>query len=221
MNRNIVIKTVLICTGIFLLISSVSVYLIFSRYGLDTEKYVNVAYAGVDISEGSVIDESMLGVKAIRESAANGHMVDNIRAVTGSRALNSIRKGDYIRGYELLPAGMWNSDSHKTVILPLDMEGRLANLVKKGSIVDIKAAAASKRQPPELVLSKVVIMDMLDENGLSTDSHPGGRKAYAVLFLDSVRRDRLYAAMQEGKLLIELYGSRLQEPAAESYEISR
>lgn len=55
-----------------------------------------------------------------------------------------------------------------TVDIPVDMEDRLANLINKGSIIDIKVLPIEQKGFLKLVLSKIRVSDMLDENGLSS-----------------------------------------------------
>jgi hypothetical protein len=101
----------------------------------------------------------------------------------------------------------------------MDVEGRLANLIQKGSLIDIKVALEDRKAPPQTVLSKVFVEDILDENGLSLGENIGSRKAYAKVVLDNTQRDRLYVAAQYGKLLYELYCNGAQEPAEENFTI--
>ncbi len=93
----------------------------------------------------------------------------------------------------------------------MDIEQRLANLIVKGSLIDIKVELKDIVTPPQTVLSKVFVEDILDENGLSLGKNIGSRKAYAIVVLDKTQRDRVYTAEQYGKLLYELYCDSTQK----------
>lgn len=126
MNKRIILKTVLICLGIFLILSSSGIYFFSSKYELDTEKKYQVAIAATDIPVGSVITDEMVAYKTIKESGYNSHMLQSSGQAVGKKALSPILKGDYIPVYNLLPPNKWYQDEDRTIILPMDVEGRLA-----------------------------------------------------------------------------------------------
>lgn len=219
MNKRIILKTVLICIGIFLILASAGVYFFSSRYELDTEKKYQVVMAVADIPVGSVITENMVSYKTIKESGFTPHMLQKSEQVVGKKVLSPILKGDYIPRYNLLPQDKWHKDDERTIILPVDVEGRLANLIKKGSVINIKVLPADKNTLPKLVLSKITVSDMLDENGLSSGDAIGSRKGYIVVVLDEEQRKRVYAATQYGKLMNELYCDSTQPKDIEDFVI--
>ena len=68
MNKRIILKTVLVCLGIFLILTSTGIYFFSSRYELDTEKKHRVVIAATDIPVGSIITDEMVAYKTIKES---------------------------------------------------------------------------------------------------------------------------------------------------------
>ncbi len=219
MNKRIIIKTVLICLGIFLILTSTGIYFFSSRYELDTEKKHMVVVAVADIPVGSVITDEMVAYKTIKESGYNTYMLQNSGQAVGMKAISPILKDDYIPAYDLLPPDKWYKEDERTIILPMDVEGRLANLIKKGSLIDIKVEFKDSKTHPQTLLSRVFVEDMLDENGLSLGENIGSKKAYAKVVLDNTQRDRLYVAAQYGKLLYELYCDNTQKPSEENFMI--
>ena len=129
MNKRIILKTVLVCLGIFLILVSAGIYFFTSSYELDTEKKYQVIIAAADIPVGVVINHEMVTYRTIKESGYNLHMVQKPGQVVGMKALAPIREGDYISGYDLLPPNNWYKDNDRTIILPMDVESRLANLI--------------------------------------------------------------------------------------------
>ena len=217
MNKRIILKTVLICLGIFLILASAGIYFFSSRYELDTEKKYQVVIAATDIPVGSVITDEMIAYKTIKESGYNVYMFQSSEQAIGMKALFPILKDDYIPAYDLLPPEKWYKEDDRTIILPMDVEGRLANLIKKGSLIDIKVELKDTISPPQTVLSRIFVEDILDENGLSLGENIGSKKAYAKVVLDNAQRDRVYVAARYGKLLYELYCNNTQKPAEENF----
>lgn len=219
MNKRIVLKTALVCLGIFIILALVSFYFFSNRYELDTEKRYRVIIAETDIPVGGVITNEMISYKTIKESGYTPHMVQNPEQIVGMKALAPIEKGDYVQGYDLLPLDKWYKDDDRTIILPMDVESRLANLIKKGSLIDVKVQFKDSTAPPQTVLSRVFVEDILDENGLSLGENIGSKKAYAKVVLDKVQRDRVYAASKYGSLIYELYCNSTQKASAEDFKI--
>lgn len=219
MNRRIILKTILVCIGIFLILSSAGIYFLSSKYELDTEKKYRVMIAAADIPVGEVINNEMVAYRTIKESGYNPHMAQSPVQVVGMKALTPILKGDYIPEYNLLPSNKWYKDEDRIIILPMDVEGRLANLIKKGSLIDIRVEFKDSKAPPETVLSRVFVEDILDENGLSLGENIGSKKAYAKIVLDKAQRDRVYVASQYGMLIYELYCDNTQKPSLEDFVI--
>ena len=219
MNKRIVLKTVIICLGIFIMLTSLAAYYLFHHYEFDTEKKYQVLVACTDINPGDIINESMVSLKTIKESALSSHMIIDINNAVGKKALNKILSGDYVSDYNLLPKENWYKDEDKIIVLPMDIEGRLANLIKKGSLIDVKVMLKDVKSIPKTVLSKVKVEDILDENGMSLGDSIGSKKAYAKVILNSEQRDKVYIASQLGTLIFELYCDPTQKPAAEEFQI--
>lgn len=219
MNKRIILKTVLVCLGIFLILISASVYFFSTEYELDTEKKYKVIVAAADIPTGEVITNEMVAYRTIKESGYNMYMMQNSKQVVGIKTLVPIMKGDYISEYNLLPSEKWYKAEDRTIILTMDVEGRLVNLIKKGSLIDIKVERKDIIAPPQIVLSKVFVEDILDENGLSLRENIGSKKAYAKVVLNNTQRDRIYVASQYGRLIYELYCNNTQEPSVEDFVI--
>lgn len=219
MNKRIVFRIVLICTGIFIIILSAGFYILSMNYRLDTEKRCNVLVAVTDIGPGDILNDSMFATRTIRESAYNKYMLADTGMASGRKALYGIEEGDYIRSYDLLQKEKWHTDSQKTIILPMDIEERLANIIRKGSLVDIRVLLKDGLNLPQTVLAKVRIEDVLDENGVGLGDTNNSKKAYAVVVLDAKQRERIYAAQQVGKLVYEAYCDGTQLSAKEDFVI--
>ena len=110
MNKRIIIKTTLICIGIFLILSSAGIYFFSTKYELDTEKKYQVIVAEVDIAVGSIITENMITYKTVKESGLTPHILHNSEQVVGMKALFPILKGNYIPEYNLLPSDKWHKE---------------------------------------------------------------------------------------------------------------
>jgi Flagellar basal body P-ring biosynthesis protein len=219
MNKRLILKTAMICIGIFIIMTSLGIYYLLHNYEFDTEKKFQVLIASTDILPGDIINESMVSQRTIKNSSLNSYMITDTGKIIGKKALSRINTGDYIVNYNLLPKDKWHTDDEKIIILPMDIEARLANLIRKGSLIDIKVAPNQALAIPETVLSKVTIEDILDENGLSLGNSLGSKKAYAVVILNNEQRNKVYIASQIGKLIFELYCDNSQKPAAEEFKI--
>lgn len=219
MNKRLIMKTALICVGIFIILASVAVYMLKEKYDLDTEKRINVVISSQDIMAGEVINETMIQYRTIRESALTTHMATNIDQCTNSMTSVPIKSGDYIFSYHLLSPDIWQSNDARIIVLPMTIDERLANLIKKGSVIDIKVLPTDEKIIPKLVLSHIAVSDVLDENGLSLGDAIGSRKGYVVVVLDKEQRNRIYAAMQYGKLMYELYCDLTQPKDTEDFVI--
>jgi hypothetical protein len=219
MNKRIILKTVAICLGIFIMITSLASYYLFHNYEFDTERKYNVLVASTDINPGDVINESMVSTKTIKQSSLNSYMITEKNNGIGKKAISKINSGDYIVEYNLLPKESWYKDEAKIIVLPMDIEGRLANLIKKGSLIDVKVVYNKTMSIPQTVLSKVTVEDILDENGISLGDSIGSKKAYAKVILNIQQRNKIYVASQLGKLIFELYCDSIQKPAAEEFQI--
>lgn len=131
MSKRLIIKTVLICIGLFLITDSALFAYIFTKYPINTEKKISVVVATTDIKEGVVIEEHFLRKKEVYASGVSANVETEISNVAGKRAINDIHKNDFIRTYELLDKKEWYKDDERIIVLPVSMEDRLANLIKK------------------------------------------------------------------------------------------
>lgn len=57
MNKRTILKTALVCLGIFLILASASIYFFSSKYELDMEKKYRVIIATADIPVGGIITD--------------------------------------------------------------------------------------------------------------------------------------------------------------------
>lgn len=219
MIRRTVIKTVLICCGVFLLGLSATSYALFSRFPLDMEKRLNVAVFAVNAEEGEVLEEGMIMMKGIRESALNDYMVRDVSAVVGKRLMVPARKGDYVASYRVAGDEEIYSEDEKLIAIELATVDRMANIIGRGSYVDIVLKYDKTQRLPQIVLSKVKVEELVDTNGDPVERCSGGKAVYARLRLGKAQRDRLYAASDMGRLLCETYASPLQKAAAEDFVI--
>lgn len=212
MGKRIIIKTTLICFGIFLILNSVTLAYIFKRYPLDTGQYVPAVIAVSDIEPGTVIESKHVKTKQIQKSALSEAMETELGNVIGKKTARGITKSDYFRHYDLLDRNKWYEQDERIIILPAGIEERLANLIRKGSYIDIRLKKDTNTAI-ETILKKVMVIDMLDENGNSIDSITGinSRVAYMELVLGEDERQKVYAAITEGKLIYELYCDETQQ----------
>lgn len=201
------------------MLSSIGIFFIFHEFEPDTEKRHSVMVASIEIDEGTVINESMLAAKIIKESALNSYMATDAKNVIGRKSLSRVAEGDYIRSYNLLEKEHWYTDGHRIIVLPMDMDDRLGNLIKKGSLIDIKVLLNDIRAVPKTVLSKVKVEDILDESGMSVEYSAANKKVYAKLVLEEEQRNRIYAALKLGELSYELYCDDTQKPVLEEFAI--
>lgn len=212
MGRRIVIKTVLICFGIFLIINTLIFTYIFKKYPLDTQEYISVPVAAVSIEQGAVIQEKHLKMKEIQKSALNSSIATNLSQIVGKKAKYSVERNDYIRDNNLIPKSHWYKDDERIIILPMSIEERLANLIKKGSYIDIRVKRESS-DVVETILYKVKVEDVLDEMGypLGSKSSMNTKTAYMELILGEEERQKIYSATMKGKLIYELYCDEIQK----------
>ncbi|PYG89133.1 SAF domain-containing protein [Ruminiclostridium sufflavum DSM 19573] len=213
MGRRLIIKTALICFGIFLILNTIILTYIFKSYPLDIEEHVFVPAAAVDIKQGTVIQEKHLKIKEIPKSASSTAIAINIKQIIGKKAKSGIQKDDYIRSNDLVLRNSWYKDDERIIVLPMSIEERLANLIKKGTYVDIRLKKESS-DVIDTILYKVRVEDILDETGCSLDSKSAmnTRTAYIELILNEEERQRIYSAEMEGKLIYELYCDEMQKP---------
>jgi len=212
-GKRLVIKTTLICVGIFLILNSIAFAYIFKKYPLDLEGHVPVVVAAVDIDEGQIIEERHLNTIEIQPSASNNLLVTDIGQVIGKKARSKIQRSDYVRTNALIAKDDWFRDDERIIILPMSIEERLANLIQKGSYVDIRLKKEAS-DIVETILYKVKVEDVLDETGTSLDSKSGmnSRTTYMEIVLDEDERQKIYTATMTGKLIYELYCDETQKP---------
>lgn len=219
MNRRIIIKTSLICFGIFMLLASAAVWFYVSKLSVSRYTFENVIVADSRIEKGTTITELMLARKSIPTEAKTRYMTGDMDRVVGTRATETIETGDFIRTYGLLEKDKWFSDDERITVLPMEVEERMANLITRNSLIDIKTVPKEGRSLPKVVLSKVLVDDVIDENGLSLGETGVNKKAYAKLVLTREQRERLFAARETGKLIYELYCNDGQKEPSEEYKI--
>lgn len=212
MIKKAIIKTILICTGIFLLLAAGTMYMLFYNGVLEIgEPELQVIVASTNIQKGDEITAGMVEIKTIKQSAINENMIMSTSEVYGKKAVNDIKKGDYIRKHELIEIKY--TDEQRITVIEADINARLANLIKRGSKIDIRVYIEDKGFP--LVLSGIEVEDILDETGSADPEMLGSKKAYIKLILNREQMDILYAlkkyADETGeKLIIELYADETQ-----------
>ena len=206
MGKRLIIKTALICIGIFLILNSAAIAYIFNKYPIDNEKHISVVVAALDIEEGQVIQDKDLKTKEIQMSASNTLFTTDTKQVTGRKAATRILRNEYIRTSTLIDKNNWFQDDDRIIILPVSIEERLANLITKGSYIDIRLKKDSGNIV-ETILSKVKVEDILDETGTSLKSKTGvnSKTAYMKVVLDNDERQKIYTAAATGKMIYELY----------------
>lgn len=206
MVKRVIIKTVLICFGVFLILSTILSAYIFNKYPLDMEKRISVVIAATDIREGAVIGEKDIEIKEIPLSVANESMVLSTKQVIGRKSGIQMQRYDYVRIQDLISRENWYKEDERIIILPVNIEERLANLIKKGSYIDI-GLKKEIGNSVEIILTKVKVEDVLDEMGTSLNSKAGknSRIAYMKFIMNENERQKVYKARSTGKLIYELY----------------
>jgi hypothetical protein len=133
-------------------------------------------------------------------------------AATGTEMCAPVSNG-YIRTRDLVSKNNWFKNDERIIILPMSIEERLANLIKKGTYVDIRLKKEAS-DIVETILYKLKVEDVLDETGVSLDSKSGmnSRTAYMKLVLNKDERQKIYTAEMAGKLIYELYCDETQKP---------
>ncbi len=216
MSKRLIIKTVLICIGLFLIMDSALFAYIFTKYPINTQKIISVVVASADIKQGTVIEEHFLRKKEVYASAVSSNVETEVGNVAGKKALADIYKDDYIRSYELLEKIDWFKDDERIIVLPVSMEDRLANLIRKGSYVDIRLQKETGEATKD-ILYKIQVKDVLDDTGTTLDSKAAvnSKTAYLKLVLGKEERQKIYSASKNGKLIYELYCDNTQKPGGE------
>jgi Flp pilus assembly protein CpaB len=219
MNKRIAIKTALICFGVFIMLCAGIVYYFSQNYQLDLEKKYNVAVATKSIGANEIINESMITIKTIKQSALVKGMVSAKEDLIGSKTIAGVEEGDYYRNYLIVPKDKIFRDDDRIIILPMDVEDRLAGLVQEGSIVDI-IINFKDQKAPKRVLSKININSLIDENGISIEKNEiGAKKVFAKLVLNDEQRMKVYIARVLGKLTFELYCDATQKRSIEDFVV--
>lgn len=219
MNKRLIIKTSLICTGVFIILAALAVLYVTTNYRIESGRQYSVLAAVKDIAAGDILTEANTGIRTVTESEITPNMMTDPSQCIGSKMLSPIRSGEYVLSYNLLSPSSWNRDDDRIIILPMNVEERLANRICKGSLIDIKVLPENQKTIPQTVLSHITVEDILDENGMSAGDALGSKKAYAIVMLDSKQRDRFYSAQQIGKIIYELYCNSIQPEAGEDFVI--
>ncbi|OPX45644.1 hypothetical protein CLHUN_05810 [Ruminiclostridium hungatei] len=212
MKKRIIIKTMLICIGIFLILDTLILTYTFKKYPLDLEEYIPAIIAASDIQPGTVIEPKHIRTKLIQYSAFNQSMEKDANMVIGKKVSRAIGRNDYLRKPDLIERDDWYSSDARIITVPVNIEERLANLIKRGSYIDIRIKRESS-QMVETALKKVRVEDVLDENGNPIDAKAGvnSRTAYLKLILGEAERQKIYTSLTEGKLIYELYCDENQD----------
>ena len=220
MGRKLVLKTILICLGIFTILSAAAWFYIFSIYKIDTEQSTTVLVAATDIKANTILNESLFSKKTIKISASSESMLTDIIECQGSKTIGQINKGDYIYKYNLIPKNKIYTDDIRAIVLQATIEERLANLIHGGSLIDIIVTLNNSTEPPQVVLSKVRVDAVFDESGINAEGNEiGSKKAFLKLLLNKPQRERIYSAKANGTLAYELYCDETQKPSREGYKI--
>ena len=222
MGKKLVIKTVLICTGIFIILSAAAWYYIFNTYKIDTEPSTTVLVATTTIDSNAILNESMLTTKTIKISAATDNMVRVKSECQEFKVIGQIQKGDYILKSNLIPKSKIYTDDIRAIVFPANIEDRLANLIHKGSLIDVIFNPTDPAQNPQVVLAKVRVDAVFDDSGINTEgSEIGSKKGFLKLLLSKSQRERIYSAKLFGTLSYELYCDETQKPSVEEYIIQK
>ena len=212
MGKRIAVKTALITIGIFLIVNSIVLFIVFKKYPIDSEKYVTVVVAIADLEPGTIIQQRHVRTKRIQLSASNEVMEKDISSVIGKKTAGRILKNDYLRYYDLVNKENWYASDDRIIIVPVNIEERLANLIKKNSYIDILLKSDATALI-ETILKKVKVEEMLDENGNPIDAIQGinSKTAYMKLVLGREDRQKIYTCNTKGQFIYELYCDENQD----------
>ena len=218
-NKRLIIKTSLICFGVFMFLASLGAWLLVGKIVNAKDITVDVIVAGVKIEKGIIITEKMLTKKSIPIDSKNNFMVEQAKDIIGTKANITTEAGDYIRIYSLVNKENWFKEDDRITVLPMEVEERMANLIIKNSYIDIKMVPKTVKSLPISVLSKVRVDDVIDENGVSLGGTGVNKKAYVKVVLSKEQRDRLFTAREMGRLIYELYCDEGQKKPEEEFKI--
>jgi len=215
MVQRIVIKTILMCVGVFLMLSAAGIFIAVNSGAFEfKEPEIPVITAKCDIASGMKISADMLETAYVKQSDASAYMVSSPSEAIGKLALADVKKGDYIRNYTL-SAGEYPDDWRATVV-ETEFTDRLANLVGKGSYIDIRLVCSNAVYT---VLSKARVDDVIDETGASAQPDPSktgaGKKLYLKFVLPQSDIEKICYAKALGKIAFELYLDEAQPKAPE------
>jgi len=207
MLKKAIIKAVLITFGAMLLLTSALSYIMLkSKIIEQSERRVRVCVASRNIRKGDIISEDMLEEKLIRVTDSTGGMVSSPSDAKGRVAVSDIRTGDYIRKYELADADIGNDE--RITVVGAEFPERLANLIKKGSRIDVRLKIRGERT--YLLFSGLNVDDVRDELGPVTPENAGSKRVYLQLKLSREQLEKLYAARDTGDIVYELYQNDAQ-----------
>jgi hypothetical protein len=208
MTKRIVIKTSLICIGISFSVFSLLTLWFLNNFRFDENKNISIVIAKEKLSYGMYIKQGMITTKEVNISQVTKNMVTDPQELIGKRVIQDFDKNDYVYIYGFSHDDLSESDS-RIVTIPVTIEQRHANLVKKGCLVDIKYSYSNNI--PVLVLSKVRIEDVLNENGMPGGESAGNKTCYLKLILSQDQRNKIYNASETGKPVLEIYLSDNQK----------
>jgi len=202
-----------------MLLASAAAWLFINKLYDSRYTFEDVIVANTQIEKGTIITELMLAKKSIPKETKTRFMTGDLSEVIGTKAGATTEEGDFIRTYTLQEKEKWFDEDQRITVLPMEVEERMANLITRNSFIDIKTVPKEGRSLPKIVLSKIRIDDVIDENGVSLGTTGVNKKAYAKLFLSREQRDRLFAAKETGRLIYELYCDDGQREPPEEYRI--
>lgn len=219
LTKRVAIKTVLICLGVFLFIAAGAIYYIYNYMAFDTEQRYITYVAATNIRIGDTINESMITEKEVRESSVVQSMVFTADDLIGKKSKIELQAGDYFTNYNLISREEWFEDDQRYTILELGIQERLAGLIRKDSLIDIKVDLNGIYDIPKVVIPKVRVLDLIDEMGESLAELPSGKSIYAKFMLNEEQRNLLFVAQEKGSLIMELYCNTIQNPAEQNFTI--
>lgn len=211
MSRRLIIKTALICIGTFIIANAIGLFILFKYYPVDYEGYCNVVVAKAQIEPGTIISDNQVGIEKIRQTSFRDYMPQKLSEVVGKKSIIALTSGEYLGKHNLLEKNDWFSPDERIIVLPVTLEERLANLIKKGSYVDIRCKNTLDSHM-DLILKKIEVKDVLDDAGVpfGSSTSVNSKVAYLKLILNEEDRNKIYTAGQAGKLIYELYCNSVQ-----------
>ena len=215
MKKRFVLKVFLLVLGLCLLLFGGGSFWFFSNYDIDTDETVMVLVATRNIEKQEIVDLASFSQKEIKKSTVNDFFIQDVESILGQRSLYDIPNGEYVKGYMF--SEFTYEDDLRIITTPVNFHERLANQIRRNSLIDVILFEENKK--PKVVLSKISVNDILDELGNSMQRATTSGEYSLKFLLNSTQRKRFYIASELGDIGFELYLDDQQEAPYEEFII--